>query len=107
MSMTDTVATPFLVGTQPPPERVPGFLHWLFNKPDNEFEAMPRPAYEQPVWEWKSFFGRTFVVSDPVGVKRVLLDNVANYPKTEMETEMLGAILGEGLLVSQGEKWKS
>jgi cytochrome P450 len=107
MSMTDAIATPFLVGTNPPPERPPSIFHWLFNKPENEFEALPRVAYEKPIWEWKSAFGRIYVISDPVGVKRVLLDNVANYPKTEMETEMLGAIVGEGLLVSKGEKWKS
>ncbi len=59
------------------------------------------------MWEWKSVFGHNFVVSDPTGVKRVLLDNVANYPKTEMETKMLGAVLGDGLLVSQGDKWKT
>src|SRR5258706_2282318 len=47
------------------------------------------------------------MISDPVGVNRVLVDNVANYPKTEMETRLLGAVLGDGLLVSQGEKWKS
>ncbi len=76
-------------------------------RPPNEFEIIPRPAFEKPVWEWKSIFGHNFVVSDPAGVKRVLLDNVANYPKTEMETKMLGAIVGDGLLVSQGEKWKS
>src|SRR5262249_26507637 len=41
------------------------------------------------------------------GAKRVFLDNVANYPKTPMEQKLLGGILGEGLLVSEGEKWKS
>jgi cytochrome P450 len=79
----------------------------LFHRHPNEFETIPRIAYEKPVWEWKSIFGHNFVVSDPAGIKRVLLDNVANYPKTEMETKMLGAVVGEGLLVSQGEKWKS
>ena len=67
----------------------------------------PGIAYEKFVWETKNLFGHSFIISDPVGVKRVLVDNVANYPKTESETKMLGAVVGEGLLVSQGEKWKS
>jgi len=96
-----------LAGTAPPPERRPSLLRQVFAPAPNEFESIPRVAFEKPIWEWKSVFGRTFVISDPVGVKRVLLDNVANYPKSEMETKMLGAIAGEGLLVSQGEKWKS
>ncbi|HEY1710700.1 MAG TPA: cytochrome P450 [Rhizomicrobium sp.] len=107
MSLSATADTPFLVGTAPPPEKSPSLLRALFHRAENEFENLPRAVYEQPVWEWKSIFGHQFVISDPVGVKRVLLDNVANYPKTEMETKMLGAILGEGLLVSQGDKWKS
>ncbi|HEX2589966.1 MAG TPA: cytochrome P450 [Rhizomicrobium sp.] len=107
MSMSDTVASPFLVGTQAPPEKMPSLLSRVLHRTENEFEQIPREAFEKPIWEWKSIFGHQFVISDPVGVKRVLLDNVANYPKTEMETKMLGAIVGEGLLVSQGDKWKS
>jgi len=107
MSVAEGVATPFLVGTQPPPEKQQSLLQMLFKKPENEFEAIPRVAYEKPVWSWKSVFGHNIIVSDPAGAKRVLLDNVANYPKTEMERKMLGAVVGEGLLVSEGDKWKS
>ncbi|HEV2651618.1 MAG TPA: cytochrome P450 [Rhizomicrobium sp.] len=106
MSVID-VQAPMLVGTAPPPEKPRSLLSMLFNRHPNEFETIPRVAFEKPVWEWKSIFGHNFVVSDPAGAKRVLLDNVANYPKTEMETDLLGAIVGEGLLVSQGDKWKS
>ncbi len=79
--------TPFLVGTAPPPEKPRSMFQMLFQRQSNEFESIPRPAFEKPVWEWKNVFGHTFMVSDPAGVKRVLLDNVANYPKTEMETK--------------------
>lgn len=107
LSAAQSLASPMLVGAAPPPEKRRSLLRQLLAPAPNEFETIPRIAFEQPIWEWKSVFGHNFVVSDPVGVKRVLLDNVANYPKTEMETKMLGAIVGEGLLVSQGEKWKS
>lgn len=102
-----SASAPRLIATAPPPEKPYPLYRWLFDRPANEFETIPRPAYELPVWNWKSFFGNNFVVSDPAGVKRVLLDNVANYPKTEMETKMLGAVVGDGLLVSQGDKWKA
>jgi len=107
MSVAPSLASPALVALAPPPEKRPSLLRQILSPAPNEFESIPRIAFEQPVWEWKSMFGHNFVVSDPQGVKRVLLDNVANYSKTQMETEMLGAIVGEGLLVSQGEKWKS
>ncbi|MEI9993394.1 MAG: cytochrome P450 [Rhizomicrobium sp.] len=102
-----SVSEAFLVGTAPPPEKARSLLAQIFHRSANEFEDIPRAAFEKPVWDWKGVFGHQFVVSDPAGVKRVLLDNVANYPKTEMETKTLGAIVGEGLLVSQGDKWKS
>jgi len=101
------IERPVLAGSGPPPKRPPSLVRNLFAPPDNQFEALPRVAYEKPIWEFKSVLGRFFMISDPVGVKRVLLDNVANYPKTEMETRLLGGVLGEGLLVSQGDKWKS
>lgn len=107
MSVVQTLASPVLVGSAPPPEKAPSLLKQIFAPVPNQYEIIPRIAYEKPIWEWKSVFGRMFVISDPVGVKRVLLDNVDNYPKTENETKMLGAVVGEGLLVSQGEKWKS
>ena len=96
-----------LVGCQPPPAKTSSFLKSFFFPADNQFEALPRVAYEKPIWEFSSVFGKSFVISDPVGVKRVLVDNVANYPKTEMEKKLLGGMLGEGLLVSDGDKWKS
>ena len=107
MSVAQTLVPPVLVGSAPPPEKAPSLLKQIFDPVPNQYEVIPRIAYEKPIWEWKSVFGRMFVISDPAGVKRVLLDNVANYPKTDTETKMLGAIVGEGLLVSQGEKWKS
>ena len=107
MSVAQSVSLPVLAGSSPPPEKPPSFFKQIFAPAPNQFEALPRIAYEKFVWESKSLFGHSFVVSDPSGVKRVLLDNVSNYPKTEVETKMLGAIVGEGLLVSQGEKWKS
>lgn len=107
MSVAPTLAQPVLIASAPPPEKAPSLLKQIFDPAPNQFEVIPRIAYEQPIWEWKTIFGHMFVISDPIGVKRVLLDNVDNYPKTEMETKMLGAIVGEGLLVSQGEKWKS
>lgn len=107
MSQAQTVSTQALAGSAPPPKKAPSLLRQIFVPAANQFEALPQAAFEKPVWESKNVFGHTFLISDPAGVKRVLLDNVANYPKTEMERKLLGATVGEGLLVSEGEKWKS
>ena len=37
----------------------------------------------------------------------MLVDNVANYPKTEIERRFLVAVFGDGLLTSNGETWRA
>jgi len=64
-------------------------------------------AYEQPFWEARSIFGNQLLVSDPTGIKRILLDNVTNYPKTSLDVRILSTAFGDGLLTSDGDKWRA
>src|SRR5215831_14109676 len=74
---------------------------------DNPLATIPVVAYEKPIWEAKSMFGNQLIVSDPAGIKRVLLDNVANYPKTALDVRVLSTAFGDGLLTSEGDKWRA
>ena len=49
---------------------------------------------------------RIYFVNDAEFVKRILLDNVANYPKSITYRNNLRPFLGDGLLISEGEFWK-
>src|SRR5512135_892566 len=49
---------------------------------------------------------RIYFVNDAEHVKRILLDNVANYPKSVTYRNNLRPFLGDGLLISEGEFWK-
>ena len=49
---------------------------------------------------------RIYFVNDAEYVKRILLDNVANYPKSVTYRNNLRPFLGDGLLISEGEFWK-
>jgi hypothetical protein len=42
---------------------------------ENPLATIPAAAYEQPVWKARGLFGHQLTVSDPAGIKRVLLDN--------------------------------
>ena len=106
MNISEKIGEPVLAGPTPPEKQLP-FLKFIKMVQDSPIATFPVAAYEEPVWESNYFFGRSLLVSDPTGVKRVLLDNVANYPKAEMEMEVLAAAFGDGLLTSQGEKWRS
>jgi cytochrome P450 len=103
--MTAIDAGEALVGTKPPPRRsrlLPGR-----SANENPFETLPLAAYEQGVWRQPSLFMRAWLVNDPAGLKRVLIDKVANYPKMPMEQRFFRALFGEGLLSSDGETWRT
>jgi cytochrome P450 len=107
---------PVAVDRATPPARLPGpkapvkplsFFAALRAMKDNPLATVPLTAYEQPIWEAKSVFGKQLLVSDPAGIKRVLLDNVANYPKTALDVRILSTAFGDGLLSSEGDKWRA
>lgn len=74
---------------------------------ENGVAGIPAEAYRKPIYELKHALGSMFIISDPAGVKRLLLDNVANYPKERQTSRIMGAAFGDGLLTSDGEKWRS
>ena len=103
--MADTLAAKPLAGLSPPPEKWPGLLQ-QFSNSGNAFETLPRVIFEQPIFRSKSLFGGTVMVHDPDGIRRVLLDNVANYPKDEMSNRIFTAMFGEGLLSAGPQMWR-
>lgn len=105
--MPDAATLPPLAGTRDPPPKPLSFFAGLRAAKGNPFETMPLAAYEQPIYEQKSVFGRMLMISDPDGVRRVLVDNVGNYPKNEMSDRFFSAMFGEGLLSTDGAKWRT
>ncbi len=89
-----------------PPEKPLSLRKFMKLSQENSVAAIPAAAYREPVYEVKHAFGRAYVVSDPAGVKRVLLDNVANYPKEPQSSQIMAAAFGDGQLTSDGEKWR-
>jgi cytochrome P450 len=102
----DAIETPAMVGVRPPPRRPAESLRGRSGR-DNPFESIPLAAYEQPVWRQPSPFFRAYLVSDPAGLRRVLIDQVEDYPKTPMERRFFRALFGDGLLSRDGEAWRA
>jgi len=101
-----SMAPPELAGPKAPAKPLSFFAAFRAMK-DNPFATIPVIAYEQPFWQARSMMGNQLVVSDPAGIKRILLDNVANYPKTALDVRILGTAFGDGLLTSDGDKWRA
>ena len=105
--MSDQATAPHhsLAGLAPPPQKATSLLKQLSSK-GNVFELLPRAMFEQPIFRSKSVFGVTLMVHDPDGIRRVLLDNVGNYPKDEITNRFFTAMFGEGLLSAEPAKWR-
>jgi cytochrome P450 len=99
-------APPELAGPKAPAKRL-SFFAAVRAMNANPFTAIPVAAYEQPFWQGSRLLGNQLLVSDPAGIKRILLDNVANYPKTALDVRILGTAFGDGLLTSAGDKWRA
>ena len=63
-------------------------------------------VFEMPILSGRTLFGRYVIVSDPVGVRQVLVENAANYPKTAFGLRFFAALFGGGLLGIGGETWR-
>jgi len=73
----------------------------------NTIEIWSKAHYEQPILVGHTIMGERAVVSDPAAVRRVFLDNVANYRKDALQLRVLAPGLGRGLLTADGEDWRA
>jgi cytochrome P450 len=71
----------------------------------NVLEIIPALAYRQPIVSGTMLI-RWHMLADPAGMKRVMLDNLANYPKSEIMRRMLRPAIGESLFNADGADWK-
>jgi cytochrome P450 len=95
---------------RPPRPRVPATeLRWyetFAGLRTNALEVWPQDAYEKDVLV-QTFLGRRrFLFNTPDAIHHVLLANAANYTRTSASIRILRPIVGEGLLLSEGEAWR-
>ncbi|WOB78403.1 cytochrome P450 [Brevundimonas nasdae] len=62
--------------------------------------------FTEPQLHGSSAFGEILVVSHPEGVRHVLTENAVNYVKGDLQRRVLGPMLAEGLLLTEGEVWR-
>jgi cytochrome P450 len=73
----------------------------------NPIESWPAEVYEQGLVRTE-FLGRTtYFVSDPALVQQVLVDDADKLEKAEPMRRALEPALGQGILTSEGARWKS
>ncbi|HVP97688.1 MAG TPA: cytochrome P450 [Roseiarcus sp.] len=72
----------------------------------NPLEIWGKADFERPFSIGRSILGLRAAAHDPAAVRRVLLDNAANYRKDALQLKILSPGLGNGLLTADGEAWR-
>jgi cytochrome P450 len=71
----------------------------------NVLELIPGLSYRQPIVSGR-LGGRWHMVQDPAALRRIFVDNVENYPKSETMLRMLRPAIGDSLFTSEGGSWR-
>ena len=73
----------------------------------NPLEIWSKAHFELPILMGDTILGPRAAISDPAAVRRVMLDNAANYRKDALQLRILRPALGNGLFTSEGEEWRA
>lgn len=72
----------------------------------NTLAACDEELFDELIVERKYLWGRFFAISDPAGIRRVMQDNVDNYPRIEPIRRVFAFTAGTGMLSAEGEVWR-
>jgi cytochrome P450 len=103
---TDMAPPPFVPPAVDAPRAPLGVLASLRAVRRNVLSVLPELAYRQPIVSGRTGTGHWHMVQDPQALKRIFLDNAANYPKSEVMIRMLRSAVGESLFTSEGDAWR-
>ena len=105
--MTDTLSPPpFRPWTPPRRDRPMPLVSFLWQSWRDPLQTWSRRHFEEPQQFGQGPLGAVIVVSHPEGVRRVLTENAANYEKGALQRRVLGPLLSDGLLLTEGEVWR-
>ena len=91
----------------PVPRRKPvSFLRVLWELRQNPIAAFGEGAYRLPLVHLTSRIRDFLLVNEPGAIRHVLLDNAANYIKSDQVQRLTRPALGNGLLNAEGASWR-
>ena len=96
----------FVPPTVTPPGRPLGVLASAREVRRNVLGIIPEISYTQPIVTGSTGPARWHMVQGPEGLRRIFLDNVDNYPKSETMIRMLRPAVGDSLFTSEGASWR-
>src|SRR6516164_10647562 len=88
------------------PEGRLSFAQFLRLVRENTLATYPPEAFDEDIVAGRLLWRRRFIINQPSAIRHVLLDNAANYTKSELTRRLLEPGIGRGLLTSEGETWR-
>ena len=96
-----------IVPPAPVPRAIaPGPIALLRTLQRNPLETWTEAHFERPILTGRGLLGIGAVINEPGAIRRVLLDNAANYRKDALQKRVLNSGLSNGLLTSEDEQWR-
>src|SRR5580704_14621019 len=99
-----SMADAMIPDTRPTPRL--GWLEFLRRVREDQLSVLSPELFGQDIVYNRILFLDTFLVNKPDYIEQVLLTNQRNYRKSDFLRTLLGPLLGEGLLISEGEFWR-
>ncbi|WFU41213.1 cytochrome P450 [Bradyrhizobium sp. CB82] len=93
----------------PTPPRAPegmSFLRRVAVIRKNMIATWGQRAYEEDVIQGRFFLHNSFILNQPDAIRHILLTNYENYTRTPAGIRMLRPVLGQGLLIAEGQPWR-
>ena len=73
---------------------------------ENALTAHDKENFSADIIVQRILWRRMFIINEPGAIRHILLDNAANYTKSEVGRRLLEPGLGRGLLTSEGATWR-
>lgn len=109
-SFTDSVSLSRDYGWRPPAPALRSNLaiglRILFQRSPDLLQTLPRDCYTKDIITVPVGRRPVFIVNHPETIRRILTEDRANYPKSDLMISALSPLLGDGVLISSGEVWE-
>ncbi len=96
---------PFPAGASPLPPRL-GLIEFIRRVKEDQLLVIRPEFYGEELLHNRILFLHSFLVNKPEYIEHVLLTNHTNYRKSDFSRNLLGPLLGNGLLTSEGDLWR-
>ncbi len=93
------------LASQMPPSAALSLCQYIYRVRDNAIAGFHKEMFDKPIVETRYWKLHTFMVSDPAGIKHVMVDNASNYLKGGVEQRISGTSMNRNSEITEERMW--